>query len=128
MLSRHFRKPVVSASLALLTACGGDSHHSPPESDAALVASGKDVFRFETFGDEAKWTDTLRMHEVIAAAVDPTIALAVGLKVDVDALPPEVQQGIKSGSVDLKSPQTTVTLLKLGAVVGVVGHVETVAG
>ena len=128
MLSRHFRKPVVGASLALLTACGGGHHRAPPESDAALVASGKDVFRFETFGDEAKWTDTLRMHEVIASSVDPTTALAVGLKVDVEALPTEVQQGIKSGSIDLKSPQTTVTLLKLGAVVGVVGKVETVAG
>lgn len=128
MLSRHSRKPVVVASLALLTACGGNNHHSPPESDAALVAAGKQAFRFETFGDEAKWTDTLHMHEVIASSVDPTTALAVGLKVDADALPPEVQQGITNGSVDLKSPQTTVTLLKLGAVVGVVGYVETVAG
>jgi len=128
MLSRHFHKPGVIASLALLTACGGGHHRAPPESDAALVASGKDVFRFETFGDEAKWTDTLRMHEVIASSVDPATALAVGLKVDVEALPTEVQQGIKSGSIDLKSPQTTVTLLKLGAVVGVVGKVETVAG
>jgi mono/diheme cytochrome c family protein len=128
MLSRHFRTPAASASLALLTACGGGNHHAPPESDAALVAAGKTVFRYETFGDEAKWTDTLRMHEVIASAVDPTTALAVGLKVDVDALPPEVRQGIGNGSVDLKSPQTTVTLLKLGAVVGVVGQVETVAG
>ena len=128
MLSRHFHKPGVIASLALLTACGGGHHRARPESDAALVASGKDVFRFETFGDEAKWTDTLRMHEVIASSVDPATALAVGLKVDVEALPTEVQQGIRSGSIDLKSPQTTVTLLKLGAVVGVVGKVETVAG
>jgi mono/diheme cytochrome c family protein len=128
MLSRHFHKPGVIASLALLTACGGGHHHAPPESDAALVASGKDVFRFETFGDEAKWTDTLRMHEVIASSVDPATALAVGLKVDVEALPTEVRQGIRSGSIDLKSPQTTVTLLKLGAVVGVVGKVETVGG
>ena len=128
MLPRHLRKPTVIASLALLTACGGDNHRAPVESDAALVASGKNVFRFETFGDDAKWTDTLRMHEVIGSSVDPTTALAVGLKVDADALPPEVQQGIKNGSIDLKSPQTTVALLKLGAVVGLVGQVETVGG
>jgi len=128
MLSRHFYKPGVIASLALLAACGGGHHRAPPESDAALVAAGKDVFRFETFGDEAKWTDTLRMHEAIASYVDPATALAVGLKVDADVLPAEVRQGIKDGSIDLKSPQTTVTLLKLGAVVGVVGKVETVAG
>jgi mono/diheme cytochrome c family protein len=70
----------------------------------------------------------LRLHEVIASSVDPATALAVGLKVDVEALPPEVQQGIKNGSVDLKSPQTTITLLKLNAVVGLVGEVNTVGG
>jgi len=133
MLTQHLRKATVPISLAVLAACGsGDhdhDHHRPPaETDAVLVAAGKQVFRFDTFGDEAKWTDTLRMHEVIASAVDPTTALAVGLKVDADALPPEVQQGIKNGSVDLKSPQTTVTLLKLNAVVGLVGQVETVGG
>jgi mono/diheme cytochrome c family protein len=115
-------------ALALLSACGDDDHQPPPDSDAQLIAFGKHVFRYDTFGDEAKWTDTLRLHEVVASSVDPATALAVGLKVDVDALPPAVQQGIKNGSVDLKSPQTTVTLLKLNAVVGLVGHVETVGG
>jgi mono/diheme cytochrome c family protein len=131
MLTQQFRKPAILISLAVLAACSGgddDHHQPPPESDAALIASGKQVFRFDTFGDEAKWTDTLRMHEAIASSVDPTTALAVGLKVDADALPPAVQQGVKNGSVDLKSPQTTVTLLKLNAVVGLVGQVETVAG
>jgi mono/diheme cytochrome c family protein len=128
MLSRHFHKLTAIASLAILAACGGDDHRPPPDSDEKLIAFGKQVFRFDTFGDEARWTDTLRMHEVIASSVDPATALAVGLKVDVDALPPGVQQGIKDGSVDLTSPQTTVTLLKLGAVVGVIGKVETVAG
>src|SRR5678815_1260520 len=68
------------------------------------------------------------MHEVIAAAVDPTTALSVGLKVDAEALPPAVVQGIQNGSVDLKSTDTTIALLKLNAVVGVQGKVETVAG
>lgn len=128
MPSRNFRKPTAIASLAILAACGGDDHRPPPDDDPKLIAFGKKVFRFDTFGDEAKWTDTLRLHEVIASSVDPVTALAVGLKVDVDALPPAVQQGIKDGSVDLTSPQTTVTLLKLNAVVGLVGKVETVAG
>jgi mono/diheme cytochrome c family protein len=131
MLTPRFCTPAVLASLAVLAACGGhddDDDRPPPVSDATLVAQGKQVFRFDTFGDEAKWTDTLRLHEAVASAVDPATALAVGLKVDVDALPAAVQQGIKDGSVDLKSPQTTVTLLKLNAVVGLVGQVETVAG
>ena len=59
-----------------------------------LVAQGKDTFRFNTFGDEAFWGDTLQLHLAIAGAanggvgggVSPRTALAVGLKVDVDAL------------------------------------------
>jgi hypothetical protein len=66
--------------------------------------------------------------KVIRTSVDPTTALTVGLKVDVDALPATLQAGIQSGSVDLKSPDTTVALLKLDAVVGLRGTVETVNG
>jgi mono/diheme cytochrome c family protein len=68
------------------------------------------------------------MNEVISGAVDPQTALSVGIKVDAEALPPAVVQGIQNGSVDLKSPATTVTLLKLDAVVGLKGTVETVNG
>ena len=110
---------------AMTTGCGGlDDDDSDEQAD--LVAQGKEIFRFDTFGDEAKWTDTLRMHEVISAAVDPTTALSVGLKVDADALPPSVKDGIANGSIDLKSPTTTIALLKLNAVVGLKGTVETV--
>ena len=94
----------------------------------ALAAQGKHIFRYDTFGDEAKWTDLLRMHEVIRTAVDPATALAVGLKVDVDALPPAVRKGILDGSVDLHSPATTVALLGLDAVVGLKGTVESIDG
>ena len=89
---------------------------------------GRDIFRYDTFGDEAQWTDALGLHEVIAAAVDPVTALAVGLKVDAEALPAAVVACIQDGSVDLKDPATTVALLKLHAVVGVRGTVETVNG
>ena len=68
------------------------------------------------------------MHEVIAAAVDPTTALSVGLKVDADALPQAVKDGIASGAISLTSPATTIALLKLDAVVGLEGTVETVNG
>jgi mono/diheme cytochrome c family protein len=96
--------------------------------DPAFAASGKTIFRYETFGDETFWTDSLHMNQVIQSAVDPTTALKVGLKVDTDSLPPAVVQGIKNGTVDLKSPATTVVLLKLNAVVGVRGTVTTVNG
>jgi mono/diheme cytochrome c family protein len=110
-------------------ACGGSV--TAPASDIvdpSLAAQGKNIFRFETFGDETFWTDTLRMHEVIRAAVDPVTALSVGLKVDTDSLPAAVVQGIQNGSISLTSPATTVALLKLNAVVGVRGTVTNVNG
>jgi mono/diheme cytochrome c family protein len=90
----------------------------------ATLSEGKKIFRFDTYGDETFWTDTLRMHEVIRTAVSPVTALSVGLKVDANALPPEIVAGIENKTVDLNSPATTVALLKLGAVVGVIGTVE----
>ncbi len=113
----------------LITACGGVQQGSTSaDANQQLVAQGKQIFRFDTFGDETQWSDTLSMHEVIAAAVDPTTALSVGLKVDSEALPAAVVQGIQNGSVDLKSPATTIALLKLNAVVGVQGTVENIGG
>src|SRR6185369_2631364 len=96
--------------------------------DSPEIAQGRQIFRYDTFGDETFWSDKLRMHEVIRSAVDPTTALSVGLKVDAEALPAAVVAGIKDGSISLKSPDTTVALLKLNAVVGVKGTVESVNG
>jgi hypothetical protein len=121
----------VGAAAVLLAACGGGDGGGQPETatpDPAVVAAGQRIFRFDTFGDESQWTDTLRMHEVIRTAVDPVTALNVGLKVDADALPAAVVQSIQDGSVDLESPSTTVAVLKLNAVVGVIGTVETING
>src|SRR5215217_6482325 len=101
----------------------------PETLDPVLVAQGKDVFRSETFDDERFWTDTARMHEVVQKSVSPQLALQVGLKVDADALPQSVKDAIAKGQVDLTSPATTVTLLKLGAVVGLKGTVtQTTSG
>src|SRR5687768_7811251 len=132
---KRIGRAMMGALAVLASACGGGGDADQAREEAAqaargnsLVAQGRHIFRFETFGDEAKWTDTLRMHEVIAAAVDPTTALSVGLKVDVDALPQSVRDGIANGSVDLTSPATTIALLKLDAVVGLKGTVETVNG
>ncbi len=108
--------------VASVAACGGSG-----KSSAARVDEGRQTFRFDTFGDETKWTDALRMHEVVAT-VDPTTALAVGLKVDADALPAAVVAGIRGGTISLTDPATTVALLNLNAVVGVKGTVETIGG
>lgn len=83
------------------------------------VANGQRIFRFDTFGDEQFWTDTLQLNQVVESAVDPTTALKVGLKVDADVLPAGILQ-----KVDLKSPATTVALLKMNAVVGLQATVD----
>jgi hypothetical protein len=85
----------------------------------AKPRDGKSIFRFDTFGDEQFWTGTLRMHDVIQAAVSPLAALGVGLKVDADALPEDFL-----GTHDLNDPATTVDLIGLNAVVGVMGKVS----
>ena len=113
--------PLVAALAA--AGCGGSTHNDAASNSADLAAQGKEIFRSDTFGDEAFWTDTLHMNDVIATAVDPTTALSVGLKVDSEALPPAVVQGIQNGSISLTDPATTVALLKLNAVVGVKGTV-----
>ena len=102
------------------------------DNDREMLREGKDTFRFDTFGDEAFWGDTLGLHKAIAGAanggvgpgVSPRTALAVGLKVDEEALPPAVVADLKAGRVNLDDPATTLALLKLGAVVGVKGFFD----
>ena len=94
-----------------------------------LVKEGRNTFRHETLGNETFWGDTLRLHEAIAGeanggvggGVSPATALAVGLRVDVQALPSDVKRAISKGDVDLDDPATTLALLRLNAVVGVKG-------
>lgn len=102
----------------------GEGDLNLPPLDPQLVQAGQQIFRYETFGDETFWTDVLRMNEVIESAVSPNTALAVGLKVDAEALPAAVVTAIQNGEVDLDDPQTTLTLLQLNAVVGVQGQVS----
>jgi mono/diheme cytochrome c family protein len=121
-MSTKARKPHPKRSGRLLSSLVGVALVSTAfwvgAEDTPRASRGKDIFRFDTFGNETFWTDTLRLHETIAKAIDPTTALSVGLKVDADALPPGILK-----TADLKSPATTVALLKLNAVVGVKGTV-----
>jgi hypothetical protein len=109
---------------------GGEFDRTITVSSHRMLDEGRRIFRYDTFGDEAFWGDTLRLHEAIAGSanggvgpgVSPKTALAVGLKVDADALPPAVVSGIKSGAISLDDPATTLALLQLDAVVGVTGR------
>lgn len=99
------------------------------ENAQQMIEEGRRIFRFDTFGDEAFWGDTLKLHQAIAGAklggvgpgVSPKTALAVGLKVDMDALPADLVEQIKAGKVNLDDPATTLALLKLNSVLGVTG-------
>jgi hypothetical protein len=123
------RRTTLLGNLIALAAAGcGSDAASTPTVDPTLAAMGKEIFRFDTFGDETFWTDTLMMNTVISTAVDPVTALSVGLKVDAEAIPADVVAGIQGGTVSLTSPATTVALLKLNAVVGVKATVDTIGG
>jgi hypothetical protein len=125
--------------LAMTFAVSGTAHTSRESAGPSSVSSldtqdrdnnrdddrleGRRIFRFDTFGDEQLWTDVLRMHEVLPG-VDPATALAVGLKVDVQALPPAVVAALRANPALLTDPAVTVELLRLDAVVGVRGSVN----
>jgi hypothetical protein len=93
------------------------------------VRAGENIFRFDTFGDQEFWGGQLHLHKAIEGAglggvgpgVSPKTALAVGLKVDIDALPKDLVSQIEHGAVNLNDPAVTLALLKLNAVVGVTG-------
>ena len=112
---------------------GGPDFDNPIQKNARqLVEQGERIFRFDTFGDEAFWGDTLKLHQAIEGAklggvgpgVSPATALAVGLKVDAKALPASLVAALKEGKVNLSDPATTLSLLKLNAVVGVTGFFD----
>lgn len=94
-----------------------------------LLSEGRKIFRHDTFGSENFWGGKLRLHHAIMGeknggvgpGVSPKTALSVGLKVDIDALSPEVLKAIKEGKVDLDDPNTSLFLLKEDAIVGVKG-------
>jgi hypothetical protein len=116
-----------------------DSDRSLPDNDRninrhaeRMVKDGRNIFRYDTFGSEAFFGGQLKLHQAIAGAknggvgggVSPRTALAVGLKVDSEALPPSVIAALRAGQVNLDDPATTLALLKLNAVVGLTGKFD----
>lgn len=94
-----------------------------------MFLDGRQTFRYDTFGDETFWGDTLHLHQAIEGeklggvgpGVSPKTALSVGLKIDLDRLPGDLVQKLKNDQVNLDDPAVTLALLKLNAVVGVTG-------
>ncbi len=100
---------------------------------AALIREGRHIFRHDTYGDEAFWGDALQLHQAIQGSqfggvgpgVSPKTALALGLKVDSDALPAQILAKLRRGKVNLDDVGVTLALLKNEAVVGVKGFFNT---
>jgi hypothetical protein len=123
---------IVNGTLSAVSASGSDQDEVNRRDAAQLFAQGRQIFRFDTFGDEAFWGDALQLHQAIKGealggvgpGVSPRTALAVGLKVDSAALPDSLKQALAAGLVDLDDPAVTVALLKLNAVVGLKGFFE----
>jgi mono/diheme cytochrome c family protein len=98
-----------------------------------LVEDGRTIFRFDTFGSEDFWGGQLKLHQTIAGTqgggiaegLSPRRALSLGLKVDADALPAAVVEGLRTGAINLDDAAVTVDLLRLNSVVGLTGFFET---
>ena len=125
-MKARFLLIVLVPALVLLTAdtqvtkSSSTFFDSAENNSQALIQQGRQIFRFDTFGDEAFWGGKLRLHETVNQ-LTPRQALALGLKVDSAALPPEVIQAIQNGTVNLDDPTVTRLLIKLKAVLGVAG-------
>src|SRR5215472_11455575 len=124
---------MIVAIFSISRSAAGSAHSSRqnPVAQNAVnkVLQGEQTFRFDTFGDESFWGGTLKLHQAIEGAglggvgpgVSPKTALAVGLKVDIDALSSNLVQQIEKGRVNLNDPAVTLALLKVNAVVGLTG-------
>lgn len=127
---RHPMLILLAAMLLLLAVFGfSSSKHdqkqshflgSASENAEEMIEQGRHTFRFDTYGDEAFWTDQLHMHQAVSK-LTPADALTLGLKVDANALSPSVVEAIKHGKVNINDPAVTLQLIKDNAVLGVVG-------
>jgi len=130
----RYKKPIIVTLMSLVvfgfTQCIKDHNDNPHQPPHTIISEGKNIFRFDTFGDEDFWSGLLHIDKAIAGAanggfgagVSPKTALSVGLKVDAEAIPASVVADIQSGALSLDDPATTIALLKLNSVVGVKGN------
>lgn len=118
------------SSSATVKGQGNGATQDPAVANAQrLIMEGREAFRSDTFGDEAFWGGLLRLHEAIngaalggvGAGLTARQALQLGLKVDFDALSGQDAARLRRGDINLDSVQTTLSLLRSKAVVGLTG-------
>jgi hypothetical protein len=89
-LALYIAVVIVYGTVSSVSASGTDPDEQNRKAAEQLFEQGRQIFRFDTFGDEAFWGDSLKLHQAIKGealggvgpGVSPTTALAVGLKVD----------------------------------------------
>ncbi|MER8523604.1 MULTISPECIES: hypothetical protein [unclassified Mesorhizobium] len=121
--------PAAAQTGAKGSVSGKDFDAAAAEQAKRYLKEGRETFRFDTFGSEEFWGGKLKLHEAIAGeklggvgpGLSPEMALELGLKVDVNAIPKDVAAALDKGEVDLTDPASTLLLLKANAVVGVTG-------
>lgn len=131
----HVRVVHLLGAIAVLAGCGVEPQRATepplelaagrggPPADTRPIVEGREIFRYDDFGDWRFWTDTLRLNELVET-VSPAQALALGLKVDAAVVPPQVLAAVLGNPALLNDPATTRALLSLNAVVGLVATVE----
>ena len=107
-----------------------DKIASPHPGLTGNAQAGRDVFRFETFGNEGFWTDAMRLPQGITGAkVTPIDALKLGLLVDIDAIPADMLAALVGelktdlsprNAPLLNDPATTMKLIAANAIPGFV--------
>lgn len=122
--------PVLFASPGETKADGPRNARRLPPPETGDAQAGRNVFRFETFGDEGFWTDAVRMPQGMKQAkLTPLQALKAGLTIDVEAIPADLLQSLSaelktdlspSRAPMLNDPRTTTMLVNANAVIGIV--------
>ena len=92
--------------------------------------AGRDVYRFETFGNEGFWTDAARLPKgMMDAKFTPKQALEAGLQIDIEAIDPAMRKTLETewktdlspqNAPMLNDPRTMVALVNANAIVGIV--------
>jgi cytochrome c2 len=103
---------------------------NPHPHQTGNAIAGREVFRFETFGNEGFWTDAARLPKgMMDAKFTPKQALEAGLQVDIEAVDPLMRKVMEAelktdmspqSAPALNDPKNTVALINANAMVGVV--------
>jgi len=125
----YFLTVIVSGTVAAVSGSRSGTPVAAASASTDVLTRGREIFRYDTFGDQAFWGGALQLNRAIAGrknggvgpGVSPKTALSVGLRVDATRIPKRVAAAIKAGKVNLNDPKVTLTLLKLNAVVGLRG-------